>query len=184
MKTTATSKHIRLIIASTLVACLGTLGVTWPGTLHADDEDQSAERANEQEIPPDATEVDGVLATTEFVTDKKHHAVHVRLVASNPSQEAQVAKLGLQVQQYEYIPMARSAPPPEVRFEQTVHIIVPPGDRFEKELYLPKDLAQAILTSQEAQAKQAESEAEDEMPAPSQSFEILVQPVEQETAAG
>jgi hypothetical protein len=183
MKTTPHyASSIRSLVASALVGCLATLAVTWPGTLHAVDEDEAAEAANEEEVPEGATQVEGVLATTEIVTDEKSDSVRVHLVATNPSKEHQVAKLSVQVQQYEINPMARSAPPPEVRFEETAHIIVPPGERFEKDLLLPPDLAQAIRDSRKP--REEAPPAADEEPPTEISYTTAVLPAQDVGAAG
>jgi len=176
------SSFIRSLVASALVGCFATLSVTWPGTLHAVGEDDAAEAANEEDVPEGATQVEGVLATSEIIADEKTDTVRVHLVAANTSDEHQVAKLAVQVQEYELNPMARSAPPPEIRFEETAHIIVPPGERFEKDLLLPPDLAQAIIESRKP-PKQAPS-ADDEEPPTVISYTTAVLPAEEESAEG
>ncbi len=176
------TRSIRSLVASALVACCATLAVTWPATVQAVDEEDQAEAANDADVPEGATQVEGVLATTEIVKDEKSDAVRVRLIAANPTKEHQVAKLAIQVQSYELNPMARSAPPPDVRFEETAHIIVPPGDRFEKELLLPPDLAHAILEAAQP-AKEAPT-ADDEEPPTVTSFTTAVLPAREASAAG
>jgi len=183
MKTTSPIPiSLRSLFASALISCGGTLAVCWPATLHAVDEETEAEAANEQGVPDGATEVDGMYATTEFVPDEKKGSVRVRLVAANPSQDSRVAKLAIAVQEYEINPMARSAPPPEVRFEDTAHIIVPPGDRFEKELLLPPDLAHAILDSIKASDTDLTPDENGNVPT-HKSYEVTVSPY-QDSAAG
>lgn len=146
---------IRPFLASTLVACAGTLALTWPGALHATGEDEGAEAANEARLPEGATRIDGLVASTEIVADEKGKRVRLHLVAHNPTQESQMAKLAIVVERREINPMARSSPPGEVSFSEQAHVIVPPGERFEKDVYVPQELADAILRSRAASVEEA-----------------------------
>jgi hypothetical protein len=174
------------LLTSAVATCATVLSLAWPGVLHADDAERDASAQNEAEIPPGAARFGNLLAASELVKDEKSGKVRVRLIAVNTSdEEEEFAQLETRLEKYEYSPDSRGAPPPEVAWKRSTKIVLPPGERFEREYLLPPEIAKAIIAADKAQKEQKPPEADDEEPPPvTTSYHASLQEFEPDEAAG
>ena len=176
------------LLTSAVATCATVLSLTWPGVLHADDAEGDAAAQNEAEIGPGAARFGNLLAASELIRDEKGGKVRIRLVAVNNSEEKEeFAQLETRVEKYEYSPDSRGAPPPEIAWKRNTKIVLPPGERFEREYLLPPEIAKAIIAADKAakDRQQKPPEAEEEAPPPvTTSYHAALQEFDPDEAAG
>jgi hypothetical protein len=171
---------VRLTITSALLSGLSALTLVWPAELHALDPEALAEAANGVELAPNAMRFGDLLASSELVTDEKTHRHFIRLVVENTSKEREAdAKLEVNVLKWDSMPQARVEAPPELAYERTFRISLPPGERDVRELPVGAELARSL----DAMHRRTEQAALDsDAPFVYRSYEALVRvPVEAES---
>ena len=169
----------RLIITSSLLAGLSALALIWPAELHAVDPEAQAEAANAVELPPNATRFGDIVASSELVTDDKTHGHFIRFVAVNTSQEREAdARIEVNVLKWESAPESRVAAPPELAYERTFRISLPPGERDVRELPVGAELGRSLDALRQ---RKGSSETDLDAPRLNRSYEAIVRvPVEAE----
>ena len=169
--------------AGAAIGCASVLSLGWPAVLHADDGEEAAAEENSVEVPPGATRVGDVAASTELVTDDKKGKATVHLVAVNTSKREAFVNLAVALERYEVVPMARSGPEPETAWRQEAKLVLPAGERYERDYVLPPKVVRAIMAARKT-AKKPPKASEDEPPPATVSYQAWVGPNEADEAEG
>ena len=165
------------------LSCAAVLALGWPAVLHADDGQEAAAADNSVEVPAGASRFGDVAASTELKTDDKRKQATVRLVAVNTSKHEAFVKLAVALERYEVVPMARSGPAPETAWRHEAKLVIPAGERYERDFVLPPQVVREIIASRKAAKKPPKPKA-NQPPPVTISYQAWVGPGEADQADG
>ena len=169
--------------AGAVLSCASVLSLGWPAVLHADDGKEAAAEKNAVEVPPGATRFGDVAASSELKTDDKKGKATVRLVAVNTSKREAFVTLAVALERYEVVPMARSGPEAETAWRHEAKLVLPAGERYERDFVLPPKVVREIMASRKKAKKPSKSNADQPTPV-TVSYQAWVGPGDTDRAEG
>lgn len=172
-----TPSRFRQFSSSVALGFAGALAVAVPASLHAEDPVEAAAEANQDPVAVNGLRFGDIVAQVDLVRDDKTGKRCFKLVVVNLSSDReQLAQLDLRVNRNENMPMARVEPPPQVAWESSYKVLLPPGERDEKVFILPAKLAKE-LESLDAERRAAAKLAANKKTAAPTELEMALPPV-------
>lgn len=166
---------IPLMLCSATVSGLVALVVAWPVAIHAEDPEATADAANAVKLAPNATHFGDIVASSELISDEKTKKHYIRFVAQNTSEQREAyAKIELSVVKWASSPDSRVSPPPEVAYERTFRLVLPPGMSDVRDIAIGAQLAQSLEVIRQREKAMEAGDPNVELPPIFESYEASI----------